>query len=261
MKRTNWSEDHQNWILPSNLEWDAYSKWQSTDYRGEFGVLVTVQHSPDTFDFILNKGLLNERNIRVRALMKPLEELLVETPLPTGGRVSLEIKAVETSRTLWRLFGPFQRKWVTAGCYVNVGFEPIDAVPDVPTGRMAASSLTLHDFLCERHQTMNLKFHEPLEHRRDQIRQLSLEMGLVVQNNMLFLPERLCDFRNKVAVMARACLIGEDPVAAYHRFLDSGYSNFLMVEEPGFEHEKDTWITAHRPKSPDSELGFDLPSV
>jgi len=257
-KRIDWAREHNNWVLPSNLELEDYYNWPLSEYRGAYGVAVVVQHSPEFYNFWMNDDLLKERNWKVRELMKPMEELLLDTPLPTGGRVYLISDAVPTSRALWRLFGPLQRKWVAASCYVNIGFFPMSEKQDAPTERMVAASLTLYDYLCERHQSLSPMDHEPVELSRDQIRQLSLEMGLVVQNNMLFLPDKLRDLRNKAAVMARACLIGEDPVSAHHRFLDSGYSNFLMIEEPEFSHVKDTWITRQPHESTETMSGMGL---
>lgn len=36
-------------------------------------------------------------------LMKPLEDLLVDTRFPTGGRVRFDFDAVLTTRTLWEM--------------------------------------------------------------------------------------------------------------------------------------------------------------
>jgi hypothetical protein len=145
---------------------------------------------------------------------------------------------------------PHQRKWVTAECYVNVGFEPIDIVHDAPTHRMMAATLTLHDYLCEPHSCLCHEEHEPLELRRDKVRQLSLEMWLVVQNDMLYLPNQLREFRNKIAIMARACLMRHGPVSAYHRFLDSSCTNFLIFPEKELFHVRDSWITPPRSFNP-----------
>ncbi|MBK8129537.1 MAG: hypothetical protein IPK53_11770 [bacterium] len=243
MGRVNWMEEHKNWILPSNMTRDEYDAWPTTDYRGKLGTIITVLHSPEAFWLGQIPGLYDERKATVRKALAPVQELLDQTPMPGGGEVTLDIEICGMSRTLWNLLGPKQRQWVAANCYVNVGFYPVDIVHDVSIAQPIGATLTLYDFLCERHSSEHALDHEPVELSRRKVNQLSLDTNIPVQNDMLFLPNRLMEFRNKVAVMSRAALIGSNPVAAYHRFLDASHTNFLKFEQSHSVGLRETYVT------------------
>ncbi|MBK6911447.1 MAG: hypothetical protein IPH10_11060 [bacterium] len=205
MGRVNWMEEHKNWILPSNMTRDEYDAWPTTDYRGKLGTIITVLHSPEAFWLGQIPGLYDERKATVRKALAPVQELLDQTPMPGGGEVTLDIEICGMSRTLWNLLGPKQRQWVAANCYVNVGFYPVDIVHDVSIAQPIGATLTLYDFLCERHSSEHALDHEPVELSRRKVNQLSLDTNIPVQNDMLFLPNRLMEFRKQGRCHVSCC--------------------------------------------------------
>lgn len=144
-----------------------------------------------------------------------------------------------------------QKEWLVGDTYVQVGFAVPDRFSDPGLPTSLAVSMTIYDFLVLRHNSIHPVDHEPLEMRADHIRGLRVAMGQHLQEGSFLLNHGLLQYRNKVAIMCRAAIAGEDPIQAYQKYLMESCKYFLPFEQSGFAEEFKTFVTVEGgPESP-----------
>ncbi|MBK8129586.1 MAG: hypothetical protein IPK53_12030 [bacterium] len=224
-------------VLPFGLDSDEYSALLDTNINGQLSTNIVVQlstHDILPYDLNLRK--------EIKKALDPVLQILDDSPMPTGyGRVMIDFDVVPYSNRLHELLGPAQREWLVNGRYVQVGFSSAEVVYDSPISGPIAASLTLYDFLVERHGSLDPGDHQPIEIPYNVVRQLRINMNDVYRHDLTVLPRELLSFRNKVAVMARAALAGKDPVDAYDNFLEESHSYLLEIPLVDGYHPRDLY--------------------
>lgn len=222
-------------ILPWGLSFEEYSGLLNSQIDGTLVTKILVQLSPRE-SVLFRQG----DKCEIIEALEPVVDILQDSPMPTGiGRVMIDYAVVPGSRGFSSLFGPAQKKWLVDGRYVQVGFSSGDIVLDADIDAYIANGLILYDFLVERHGSIDPRDHEEVELPYNQVRQMLINMNDVYRHKLTALPRELLEFRNKVAVMARAALAGDDPVVAYQTFLEQSHGYFLGTPFVQFTHPKD----------------------
>jgi hypothetical protein len=226
-------------VLPFALSNEEYAPALDEPCDVDLTTALTILMTPVSLPM-----MVKAREHEIAEVLEPVIRMLEDSPMGEGyGRVKIQLRVVRASHSLWNLLSAPQRAWLVRDCYTQVGFQASDAFCDADIDLAIGTGLTVCDFLVTRHGSTETMDHQPLELPYTDIRELRLNMGDVYRHGLTFLPRTLLPFRNKIAVMARAALAGEDPVGAYHRFLEESRQHFLDVEYSETMHIKDIFVT------------------
>jgi hypothetical protein len=204
---------------------ELYAKQFETEISQPFRATISLITSPSLLHAV-SSGKIHDRLERIA----PVVAMLDGSPLGNTNRlVHIETAIVGSCPVLWDLLLPHQRAWIIDDIYLQVSYSVDDVIPYFNSETSAAYSMTLYDFLVERHHSFHTCDHEPIEMSADKVRSLRLHMGRSYQEGLIVWSKHHMHHRNMLSVMAHAALAGEDPVEAYRKFLESSQFYFLPI--------------------------------
>jgi hypothetical protein len=83
-------------------------------------------------------------------------------------------------------------------------------------------SMRVFDHLWDKTRSVEAKDHRPLQVKSEEAERFQLLVGDIYRQRWGFMNRKLIDYRNKVLVMFRALVAGQDPIAEYNRFINAG---------------------------------------
>ncbi|MCB1060989.1 MAG: hypothetical protein KDB65_12210 [Calditrichaeota bacterium] len=228
-------------LFPFGLAEEDYknSRWGEEEDISGLGVYVTLI-ATDQRTMILKTSNSCACVKRIKPALKVLDGRPVE-----NRRIDtiFEPCALDAHRDLLRSFTNEHRRWIVDGWYVQVGFAKYDSVGQPGIETCIGTSMLLYDILTVRHGSTFTVDHEPLELSANSVRDIKLAMGQHFQFGSVIFTPTLERYRNKVAVMCRAALAGENPVKAYQEFLSASKTHFLDFEIRDAPDKYETYVT------------------
>lgn len=228
-------------VFPFGLSEEAYGNVQldEKDLPSKLGVYVMLVATDKKTRFLtLTNGADHVKRI------KPALRILDGRPVENRRIDTLyEPHTLDLSSDIARTLTDEHRRWVVDGWYVQVGFAEYDAVGQPGIKTCIGTSMMLYDILTVRHGSVHMVDHEPLELAANTVREVRLTMGQHFQHGSVIFTPALERYRNKVAVMCRAALVGEDPIQAYQDFLVKSKSHFLDFEYRESLDKYETYVT------------------